>query len=1631
MVSARPTTSTDAVPMVGGHRSRGRVPASPITVDAVLAALDERAVDGAHGPARQPTRAIAAAIVRQLPDTARQRLTATTLARWSVDAVRAVEAITTAADTPATSAADTGDPVPASISLREADGHSCLLIVTGDRPLLYSSVLRVLAEHDLVARWAAHPVVGTTHGAGGALQRIGPARTADRRVSILLIGLDPLSAAAGRALLPAIGTALRLVGRTAADDPAITAAIDALPGATGALLQALAADHVRILGLLDEPMPPNEPAAATGPATATPATAVGGHQLGIATELGAHPHWWPGDALAANRAALLAEPGIGLTASRSRHRAPINRADRFLVVSLIPDTGPTAGADVERLVHLLALPTDPPDAALLRQPVLAARIRHILHTEDLLDTSHDARAVIRTCTGLPLDLLLRLPERDLLPLVLALRGAEDEDRIHAQLRPGPGADADTVLIGLPGANWSTAAADRLLAAGRRLVPADDLEMEIASIRRRQVLVRLQVWGATPGEPGEALDLALRRALEQALRSWHDRARDLLAVPSATAEAAEVIARVLPRLPSSYTETVTPHDSLPELHLLRAALDTDPASIHLALRPAPAHGTDPGESGSHAWLSVAAGGGPVELSDFMPILESLGFQVIASEPHPLAPPGPGATLQRVALRAPTPITADGTSRITDAIDAAWRGHLELDALNELIVTAGIDHGDIGLLRAYRRLRRQLGTTYTPGYVDRALVANAVVVRSLVRLVHARFDPATHDADEEVAVRTRLAGELDAVVRLDHDRILRALAELVDATVRTNAFRPDAVAADTGEPYIALKIDPHRIAGLPAPLPHREIFVHSPRVEGVHLRAGPVARGGLRWSDREDDVRTEVLDLLRAQILKNAVIVPTGAKGGFVLTHPPADPDELRAEVRRQYVTFVRGLLDVTDDLDGDEVIGPPGVVRHDDADPYLVVAADRGTATLSDVANALAGDRGFWLDDAFASGGSNGYDHKALGVTARGAWVTTTRHFAELGIDVAVDPIRVIGIGDMSGDVFGNGLLRSRAVHLVGAFDHRHILLDPDPDPDAGFDERRRLFGLPASSWADFDPDRLGPDAMIVRRDAKTVELNDAVRALLQTDAAQLSPAELIQAMLRAPVDLLFAGGIGTYVKADGERHAELGDRANDELRIDAGDLRVRVIAEGANLALTPRARVEFARRGGHINQDAIDNAAGVATSDLEVNLKILFRLAMDDRVLDPADRDGLLRSLDDDVVGAALGVVDRQAAGISREVRRLPGRLAAVGLVLSDLETRHDLDREREVLPDGPELDRRDAATAGLTRPEVASIVGWVKRDLSEQLLATDVPDAPTMQPVLEAAFPTRLHERFRRQIDRHRLRRELIATGLANTVVDRMGAVFAPVLAADTRQPVTRVLAAFQAARLGLDADRWWAELDALELTHGPDRVRDLEPHVEQLLATWTRIGLLSNEPDTIALVTGWRHTRTVVTGESTTIGSEGSRRARDAHARWLIDDLVEPTLARRLADAPLLALVPDIAATAERLGSVPPAVVADTMVRVGERLGLDRLEQGLHRFTTGSHWARAQRLGLLDDLRRIRRRATRLALITDPADPAGGLAELFTARGDALTAAHGDVVAAVSATDAPLDATAVAVRRLIDALD
>jgi glutamate dehydrogenase len=1571
--------------------------------DTVFAALPT-----AH-PSASLLEAFAEALLRRAPDELFRDLPPAVIAARLVDAFDAADARTN------------GD---AAVRLRRDDAATLLEVVSEDRPFLLSTLEAELASRGIPVRWSLHPIIGIRRDGTGRITEVGPARHATSRVSVVHLELGHRPDRHQEKDL--IGRVHELIGllRTVTDDHQ---AMQARIQDAATELRAGAADHAdpddarEVAALLDWVL--DENLVLLGVAEhrddrTDPDRALGLLRVGM-PELVAPLPWPPRDGERT--------PGYPevLTVTRTRTRSPIQRRDRMEVLAinrLGTDGTPDGQVRIYGLSTRKALSEPVRDV-----PVLRRRLLDVLDLEDIVDGSHDALAVTSLLQALPKDELLRTPSRALHRTCVGLLRAEARHEVVAHVRHDPATDTAAVVVSIPGERWDIQLRQDVVAELARRFETREVDVDVALHDQDHAIVRVLLHAAAPPTPdhGSRSPEGVTAALRRLARSWADATAEVLRARVAPSVADRLRGDLVSRLPRSYRDRTSPDDAVADLMLLDAAIaGTNPLLV--AFR-----GTGSGAGGNHARLMAAKRDEPLELSAFLPIVESLGLVVVDELPHELRGEHPRLTLHDFGVRAATVDVHTDGPRLADAIQAAWRGHLEVDPMNHLVLEAGLDWRDVSILRAYRRLRRQIGTAYTPAYIDRALAAHPQVVRALVDHVHARFDPdRSGSAVDRTSARTRVLEGLDALRRLDHDRILRGILELIDATLRTNAFRADAVADDTGEPYIAFKIDPSRIEDVQAPVPYREIFVHSPRVEGVHLRAGAVARGGLRWSDRYDDVRTEVLDLLKAQVLKNAVIVPTGAKGGFVVTHEPADPDELRAEVRRQYVTFVRGLLDVTDDLAGDRLVPPPGVVRHDGDDPYLVVAADRGTATFSDTANRVAARYGFWLDDAFASGGSQGYDHKALGVTARGAWVAVTRHFRELGIDVASDPITVAGVGDMSGDVFGNGLLQSRAVRLIAAFDHRHIFIDPQPDPERSFEERRRLFELTRSSWDDYDLAALGPGGIIAPRDAKRIALTDELRAALRIDDTELSPPELIQAILRAPVDLLFAGGIGTYVKASTERHEDLGDRANDELRVDASDVRARVVGEGANLFITQRARIELARRGAHLNQDAVDNAAGVATSDLEVNIKILLRLAEDEARIDRAGRDRLLVDLADEVVTAALRTVDRQANAISREAVRCPRLLHTYIPLLGRLEQDADLDRGVEVLPTNKVLRTRMEAGAGLSRPELATMVAWAKRQLKEALLASDVPDSTLSRDALDRAFPPTLTERFPDLLPRHRLRRELIATQLANAVIDRMGVSFADHLGDETGAPLAEVVRAFQAARRGIDADRWWDHLDELDAVQEPTRIRALEAPLEDLLAELTRTLLSDPSPDPPeqrceVLV----EIATTMLGTWSTLGTDDQQRARVTHARRLVDDLVDPDLARLLASARELALIPDVATVHAEVAGADVTSVADALLQLGDALGIDRLEQGLRQVEPKDVWTRRQRLGLLADLRRARCRAAVVAHL-DRAEvhPDRLVADYLGARRAGIDRALAVVSAAERADGAPLDALAVAVRAVTE---
>jgi glutamate dehydrogenase len=803
------------------------------------------------------------------------------------------------------------------------------------------------------------------------------------------------------------------------------------------------------------------------------------------------------------------------------------------------------------------------------------------------------------------------------------------------------------------------------------------------------------------------------------------------------------------------------------------------------------------------------GASIPLADMLPLLDELGFRALDERAFEFATQSTTVWLHDVGVQAPESAQLGDAERraVEQAFVAQFQGTIETDGFNRLVLAAGLHVRDIEVLRSYSRYLRQIGFPFSQRYIEATLAGHARATSLLAQLFTLRFDPHA-DRRGEAAVRTALGEALDAVPSLDDDRTLRALLGLIDATVRTNVYQS---VDGRQKPVLSFKFDCAKVPDLPLPKPMFEIWVCSPRVEGVHLRNGRVARGGIRWSDRKEDFRTEVLGLVKAQIVKNAVIVPTGAKGGFVVKRPTSSPDEFRAEGVACYREFIAGLLDVTDNIVGNDVVAPADVVRYDTDDPYLVVAADKGTASFSDIANDIAADYGFWLGDAFASGGSVGYDHKAMGITARGAWESVRRHARAIGKNADRDEITIVGIGDMSGDVFGNGLLRSPHVKLIAAFDHRHIFIDPSPDPASSFAERQRLFGLPRSSWADYDAALISAGGGVYPRSSKSIELSAETRRALSTDRSHCTPNELMSIVLRAPVDVLWNGGIGTYVKASSESHADVGDRANDGLRVNGSELRCRIVAEGGNLGATQRGRVEYALAGGLIYTDAIDNSAGVDCSDHEVNIKVLLNPLVTAGRLPMAERDALLESMTDEVGELVLDDNQAQTLALAIARRQALPMVNVHSRYLNVLESEGWLNRALESMPTDKQIAERQSNGQGLTTPEFAVLLAYTKSANYAEMSRTDLPEEPYLEPDLMRYFPKALQERFPDEIRTHRLRREIVATQVANQMVNLNGISFDNRMTEDTGASVVDVMRAWVAARDIFHLPEQWAEIDAL----------------------------------------------------------------------------------------------------------------------------------------------------------------------------------------------------------------------------
>jgi glutamate dehydrogenase len=975
-------------------------------------------------------------------------------------------------------------------------------------------------------------------------------------------------------------------------------------------------------------------------------------------------------------------------------------------------------------------------------------------------------------------------------------------------------------------------------------------------------------------------------------------------------------------------------------------------------------------------------GQVPLSDVLPMLENMGFRVLDENPYLIAPRGSETTVSVRDLR----LTMKDIENVDvlqfkeqfeEALALVWHGRMENDGFNALVIKAGLGWRDVTMLRAYSKYLKQTGLSYGQDFIIHALEEYPQIARKLVELFHARFDPNNgKDAKKPETIVQSINKLLANVSNLAQDRVVRLLINVIQSTLRTNFFQP----ADKKNPhkdYISFKLDSQALLELPLPRPFREIFVYSLRVEGIHLRGGKVARGGLRWSDRHEDFRTEVLGLMKAQMVKNSIIVPVGSKGGFVVKQPPLNGgrEEQLAEGIACYKTFLRGLLDVTDNIVSGKIVPPKQVIRHDEDDPYLVVAADKGTATFSDIANGISLEYGFWLGDAFASGGSAGYDHKKMGITARGAWVSVERHFREMGKDIAKEDFSVIGIGDMAGDVFGNGMLLSKHIKLVGAFNHMHIFLDPDPNAAKSYKERERLFALPRSSWEDYNAKLISKGGGIFKRSEKTIPVSKEVCALLALPAGtkSLAPDELIKAMLKAPVDLLWNGGIGTYVKSKHESHEDVGDRTNNALRINGHDLRCKVVGEGGNLGFTQRGRIEFARNGGRINTDALDNSAGVDCSDHEVNIKIAFAAAVEKGRLDTAKRDKLLVQMTDEVAHLVLRDNELQNQALSNAEAQGANILESRARLIRSMEKAGLLNREIEFLPSEEEIAERRAKKQGFTRPELAVILAYSKLALYQEVLDSTLPDDPYFRKDLLEYFPQPMQEDFAEEIEGHALRREIIATVLTNNMVNRVGSGFFHTMADDAGVRSCDVARAFAIARDAFDLRPLWTQIEALTGKVPAWVQAEMFVEINEFVARITG-WFLRNYPQPIDLSKAMKDYEPGIRefmSYSDAIASDTLKKATQKKFGYFSDLSVPKDIAKRVAELEVLSSACDVV-RGSLLTTLPVRQVGQVYFDLGSRLQLGWLRMSAERLVIDSHWDRIAVTSIINDLFDQQRRLT-----------------------------------------------------------
>ncbi|MFD8970455.1 NAD-glutamate dehydrogenase [Streptomyces sp. NPDC059568] len=1224
-----------------------------------------------------------------------------------------------------------------------------------------------------------------------------------------------------------------------------------------------------------------------------------------------------------------------------------------------------------------------------RVPVIRRKVAEVLEGAGFSPDSHDGRDLLQILETYPRDELFQTPVDQLRSIVTSVLYLQERRRLRLYLRQDEYGRYYSALVYLPRDRYTTGVRLRLVDILKEELGGSSVDFtawNTESILSRLHFVIRVPRGTELAKLTDADTDRIEARLVEAARSWSDAFGEALNAECGEERAAELLRHYGNAFPEGYKADHSPRAAVADLVHLEA-LDKEESDFSLSLyEPV---GAGPGERRFKIYRS----GEQVSLSAVLPVLQRLGVEVVDERPYELrCADRSTAWIYDFGLRMPLGgadgdyLADDARERFQDAFAAVWTGAAENDGFNSLVLSAGLDWRQAMVLRAYAKYLRQSGSTFSQDYMEDTLRSNVHTTRLLVSLFEARMSPERQRAGTELteAMLEELDGALDQVASLDEDRILRSFLTLVKATLRTNFFQKASAGSDRRgrrnqgagyHSYVSMKFDPQAIPDLPAPRPAFEIWVYSPRVEGVHLRFGKVARGGLRWSDRREDFRTEVLGLVKAQMVKNTVIVPVGAKGGFVakqLPDPAVDRDAWLAEGIASYKIFISALLDITDNLVAGEVVPPADVVRHDEDDTYLVVAADKGTASFSDIANEVALAYDFWLGDAFASGGSAGYDHKGMGITARGAWESVKRQFRELGHDTQSEDFTVVGVGDMSGDVFGNGMLLSEHIRLVAAFDHRHIFLDPHPDAATSYAERHRLFELPRSSWADYDKRLLSQGGGIHPRTAKSIPVNAHVREALgiQPGVTKLTPAELMKAILHAPVDLLWNGGIGTYVKASTESNADVGDKANDAIRVNGEDLRVKVVGEGGNLGLTQLGRIEFARRGaggegGKVNTDAIDNSAGVDTSDHEVNIKILLNGLVTEGDMTVKQRNKLLAEMTDEVGALVLRNNYAQNTALANAGSQSPSLLHAHQRFIRRLERDGHLDRALEFLPTDRQIRELLNTGKGLSQPELAVLLAYTKITVADELIHTDLPDDPHLRKLLHAYFPSELREQFPERIDGHALRREIVTTVLVNDTVNSGGSTFLHRLREETGASIEEIVRAQASARDIFGLGAVWDAVEALD-NKVPAAVQTrIRLHSRRLVERGTR-WLLGNRPQPLE-ITG---TIEFFAAGVERVWAQLPTMLRGAEMEWYQRILAELTnagvpeeLAVRVAGFSSAFPTLDIVAIADRTGQ-DPLSVAEVYYDLGERLRITQLRDRIVELPRADRWQSMARAAIREDL-------------------------------------------------------------------